>query len=139
MKKLLAFALAASVWSCAAAPAFAVEIDFATVLVDLDGKPYRDCLRPNITKTECDEWIEHTLGLIAYSALDRAEQGLSVIEQAKRAVLARMIYPGKNEKHVVDVSSSEITMMVEAIGKVGLRPVEVMRAIELLDPARLKK
>lgn len=139
MKKLLAFALAASVWSCVPAPAGAVEIDFATKLVDLDGKPYRDCVKPNVTKTECDEWIEHTLGLIAYSALDRAEQGTNVLEQAKRAVLARMVYPGKNTTHVVDVSAAEITLMVEQIGKLGLRPVEVMRVIELLDPARLKK
>lgn len=117
----------------------AIEIDFATPLLDLDNKPYRDCVKPNITKTECDEWVNHTLGLIAYSALDRPEQGTSVIEQAKRAVLARMVYPGKNEKHVVDVSAAEITQMVEAVGKLGLRPVEVMRVIELLDPARLKK
>ncbi len=136
MKKFL-LAAAASVWFCV--PAHAVEIDFATVLLDLDGKPYRDCIKPNVTKTECDEWVGHSLGLIAYSALDKPEQGVSIIEQAKKAVLARMVYPGKHDPHVVDVSAAEITMMVEAIGKLGLRPVEVMRAIELLDPARLKK
>lgn len=128
-----------------AVTASAVEIDFAAKLLDLDGKPYRDCAKLNRTDpndVKCEEWVEHTLGIIAYSALDRPdprEQNVSVIEQARRAVLARKIYPGKAETHVVDLSAAEITLIVDQIAKLQLRPVEVMRAIELLDPARLKQ
>jgi hypothetical protein len=39
---------------------------------------------------------------------------------------------------VVDLSASEITLIVDRIGKLQIRPVEVMREIEMLDPARLK-
>lgn len=123
-----------------ATPACATEIDFATKLVDLDGVVYKDCARlvgpqPNQV---CAEWVEHTLGLIAYSALDKVESSANFLEQARRAVLARKVYPGKEERHVVDLSASEITLIVDLISKLQIRPVELLKCVELLDPARLK-
>ena len=119
----------------------AAEFDFATKLLDLDGKPYRDCIkvdRSDPNNAKCDEWIEHTLGVIAYSALDKPDKDLSVIEQARRAVLARKVYAGTSEKHVVDLSASEVSLIVTLVGKLQLRPVEFMRVLEILDPTQLK-
>lgn len=124
----------------------AVEIDFAKKITDLEGKAYRDCVRPNSTKQDCDEWIDHTLGLIAFSALDRpTEQAPSgavttgaLIEQARRGSLARRVYSGKSEIHLVELSSSEITMIVDAVFKMNLRAVELLSIVEMLDPTRLK-
>lgn len=128
------------------APAFAVEIDFATKLVDLDGNQYKDCVKPKPNPIPgavdggCFEYLEHTLGLISMAALDRPEQNgsVSVMEQARRAVLARKVYPGRGEKHLVDLSGPEVTLLVDQIAKMNLRPVEFLRVLELVDPARLK-
>lgn len=131
----------------AAAPARAVEIDFATKLVDLDGNPYRECVKATLDKSGCVEWLEHTLGIIAYGALDRPEtcpQGQAplqcLLEQARRAALARKVYPGRDEKHVLDLSASEVTLIVDQIAKISpqMKPTETLQAVELLDPARLK-
>lgn len=127
----------------------AVEIDFAAQLVDLENNTFRDCAKPNRTDPNnitCDEWVYHTLGLVAFGALDQPEpcaQGKPPMEcalsQARRAVLARKIYPGKNEKHIVDLSTSEITLILENVGRLTLRSsTEMLRVVEMLDPARLK-
>lgn len=128
------------------APVAAVEIDFATVLKDLDDAPYRFCVAPKPDKpTECGEWLSHTLGLIAFGALSRspdkpADSLADQVKEAQRAVLARKVYPGKNEKHVVNISGSEQTLIFDAIapGKQQLPKTEWLSALELIDPVRVK-
>lgn len=135
-KLLLSLAIAAIMLS---GTSYATEIDFGTKILDLDGAPYKDCSKIADNKKDCDEWTDHTLGIIAYSALDRpAEPNTSMTDQARRGGLARKVYPGKREQHIVDLSSSEISLIIDQIAKLGLRPVEAFRVIELLDPARLK-
>lgn len=142
----IASLLALSVVSVAAA-----EIDFAVVPVDLDGVPYRTCLKPPAAgQTECGEWLNHSIGLIAYGALNRPPDPVgpnappptlaAQVEEARRAVLARKIYPGKNEKHMVDLSSAEITMVFDAIvaARQQLPVVEKITMLELIDPVRVK-
>lgn len=130
-------------------PAAAVEIEFAAVLTDLDGTPYRFCavMKPPVPDKipECGEWVNHTLGLIGFGALSRPAEKptdslASQVEEARRAVLARKIYPGKNEKHIVDISGAEQTLIYDAIaiGKQQLSPVEKLLALELIDPVRVK-
>lgn len=132
-------------------PARAAEIDFATKLIDLDGNQYKDCVKLKedaggkpTSPPECSEWNYHTLGLVAFSALERpperagADVG-SLLKQAQRGVLARKIYPGKNEVHVVDLSSPEITLLGDEVAKLGLRAVEFLKVMELIDPARIKE
>ncbi len=129
--------LLAAFLTISAGVAAAIEIDFSTKLTDLDGKVYRDCVKPNRTNpadVTCDEWIEHTLGLIAYSALDRPEQGGNVLDHARRGALARQVYKGGK----VDLTTKQIDQIIEQIGKMQLRPAELLQVIELLDPARLK-
>lgn len=129
-----------------ATPAAAVEIDFATVLKDLDDAPYRFCIAAKPDKpAECAEYVNHTIGFIAYLALNRApEKPAEVVAaqvlEARRAVLARKVYPGKNEKHIVDLSASEVTLIFDAIAisKQGLPTVETLLALELIDPVRVK-
>lgn len=142
------FCLTAVLLVAAAMPAMAVEFDFATQLTDLDNNPFRDCAKANKTdpaNVTCDEWSYHTLGLIAASALNQPEQCQQVklpldclVAETKRGMLARKIYPGKSEKHLVDLSASEINLILEGIGKIALLSVEKTRVVELLDPARLK-
>lgn len=120
--------------------AHAVEIDFSQTLLDLDGKPYWDCAKWDRSTAEpkCEDRIEHTLGLIAFSALDRPAENTNALaqtlEQARRGALARKVY--KAEK--VDLSSKEIDQIIDLVGKLNLRPAEAFRVVELLDPARLK-
>lgn len=127
----------------------AAEIDFAIVPRDLDGVPYRTCVKPT-SQTECGEWMQHSLGLIAFGALNRPPDPVAAnappptlaaqVEEARRAVLARKVYPGKNEKHVVDLSSAEITMVFDAIvaARQQLPVVEKITMLELIDPVRVK-
>lgn len=129
----------------------ATEIDFATKLVDLDGNQYKDCIAPKkdaegkqISPVECGEWNYHTVGLIAFSALARpvpnpGSDTNSLVKQAQRGILATKVYPGKNEKHVVDLSSPEITLIGDEIAKLGIGAVELLKFMEILDPARIKE
>lgn len=124
--------------------ASAIEVDFATKLLDLDGVPYRDCLKFNEAKTDCVEWNVHTLGLIGFIALEKPAPNAgadtaSLVKQAQRGILARKVYPGKNEIHKVDLSASEITLLGDEIAKLGLRSVEFLRIMEIIDPARIKE
>lgn len=141
-----------------AAPVAAVEFDFATVLKDVDGVPYRlscNVVKPAIPDfpgqpgsgkpAECADWSNHTLGLIVYSALNRVPDKLTdnlqaQVEEASRAILARKIYPGTNTTHVVDLSGPEIKLMFDAvvIGAQKLPPVEKVAVLEMIDPVRLK-
>jgi Cu/Ag efflux protein CusF len=141
MKFFTAFAL----WFVVmASPALATEIDFATKILDLNGEQYRDCVRSNEAKTECVEWTFHTLGFIAFIALEKpiaspgGDMG-TLLKQAQRGILARKVYPGKEETHKVDLSSSEITLLGDEIAKLGLRSVEFLKVMELIDPARIKE
>jgi hypothetical protein len=134
---LLPFMLAPTV-------AAAVEVDFATVLRDLESEPYRFCVAPK-SERECGEWVNHTLGLIVFGALTRPSEKptdtlAAQAEEARRAVLARRIYPGKNEKHIVDLSGAEQTTIYDAVaaGKQQLSPVEKLSVLELIDPVRVR-
>lgn len=137
--------------------AAAIEIDFATVLKDLDDAPYRFCshVKPAVPDVpgqpgtgkppECDEYTNHTIGLLAFGALSRppekpADSLSAQVEEARSAVLSRKVYPGKNEKHVVDISGSEQTLIFNAIAsnKQQLPKIEWLSALELIDPVRVK-
>lgn len=133
-----------------ATQARAVEIDFAQNLLDIDNKPFRDCQKqdrsdPNNIKCDETSWVYHTLGLISYTALDApvpCAQGKApmecALEGARRAVLARKVYPGKEEKHLIDLNSSEVTLILEGVGRLNMRPLEALRIVEILDASRLK-
>lgn len=129
-------------------PAGATEIDFSTILNDLDGNPYRFCVanKPEVPgkAPECAEYVNHTVGLLAYGALNSSEDDQKTlaaqVASARRAVVARKVYPGKNEKHVVDLSSSEITLIFDSLvaAKLGIASVERLSVLELIDPLRVK-
>lgn len=132
-------------------PCVAVEFDFATKLLDLDGNQYKDCAKLKVDAAgkptmpaECDEWTYHTLGLIAFSALEKPVEGRpatdtgALVKQAQRGNLARKVYPGKNDPHMVDLSAPEVTLIGDEVAKLNLRSVEFLKFMELLDPARIK-
>lgn len=125
----------------ASAFAEAGTVNFQTVLTDLDGKPMNwDCKTLSEDKKECIEWRETTLALVAITALMKQwpHEELKIEDQIRRTLLAQEIY----KKTDVILDSKDIDLLCMAIAKLvtkaNMSTLITFRAIEILDPARLK-
>lgn len=129
-----------SVLALTSASALAEEprkIDFSAVITDHDGRPYQECLewqKPVTPQSECSKSIELTLGQLALAGLVINDQGVSGAEQVKRQALGLRIFQAKD----AELTSDEITLVREQIGKVHYRGIATLRAWKLLDPASVK-
>lgn len=117
MKRLL-FACSAAI-VLIAQPARAIEINFGTVLTDIDDQPIKD-----------GEKVL-TLGRAAAVALmlqSPEDSALPGDEKAKRGHLATLVYPAKP----MDLSVDDIALIKKLIGR-AYGPIVVTRAYPLLD------
>ncbi len=123
--------------SVAAFGARATEIDFSKVLVDLEGLPFSDCRKVDVTKVPpfCEKLVDLTLGGLSTQALNSPEQNLTPEQQTVRGMLAIRLNAGGT----IDVTADEIKLIKDLIMKRSLPPVAVVRAMEVLDPASLKR
>lgn len=101
----------------------AVEVNFGTVLTDMDGQPIK----------EGDKVL--TLGRAAMMALTFTlpNETISGDEKFKRGLLAQRVYTDK----VVDLSVDDLAKIKDLVGKMMSPPV-VVRAFPLLDPQAKK-
>lgn len=118
------------------------SVNFQTVLTDLDDKPMNwDCKVLSEDKKECTEWRETTLAVVATTALMKQwpNEELKVEDQIRRTLLAQEIY--KKMDVVLDSKDTDLlcTAIAKLITRANLSTLITFRAIELLDPARLKK
>lgn len=117
-------------------PALAVEVDFSTVLKDLDGKPFTDCAKYDSAAQppKCEQMVDVTLGRLAESALARPEQGLANDELIRRGLLARDIHRQPKQ----NLTADDVKTIKDLISKIGYSPVLVVAAFEILDPQSVK-
>jgi hypothetical protein len=128
-----------SLFSLAATTALAADarsINFATVITNEDGKPYVECTDPptaESTDPACKAQHDLTLGIIAFRALSRPEQGVAAEDNLLRGNLALRVYKAGE----LSLSVEEIALIKKRIGVV-FAPVVVARCFPLLDPATAK-
>lgn len=128
-----------------AGPALANEpprsVNFQTVLTDLDGKPMNwDCKTLSEDKKDCLEWRETTLSVVSMMALTKQwpNEDMKIEDQIRRTLLAQEIY--KKMDVVLDSKDTDLlcTAIAKLVTKANMSTLITFRAIELLDPVRLK-
>ena len=126
-------AILAIVFSCGMANA--AEIDFSTVLLDVAGKPYKDCAAFDEKKTPpvCSEIIDLTLGRFAAGVLNARQPNMTVQQLVERGQLAMRLYKGGKQPASVD----DVKMIKDALPASNYPPLECYAAIQLLDPDSL--
>lgn len=110
-------------------------IDFTAPILTTDGNPYTTCAAVSDDGKKCLKADRVTLGLLASSALGLPDKSLSLDEQVKRGLLAIKV---KNAK-AATLTSEEISLIKKQIATIGLGTVEVVRAVQMLDPAAIPK
>lgn len=110
------------------------RIDFTATIKGLDGAPFQACVNPDPVRKICGATPDLTLGVLAVSALGMPEHGLPLDEQVHRGLLAEKVRNSKAEA----LTSDEITLIKNQIGKLDLNTIEVTAAVRLLDPASVK-
>lgn len=128
--------------SSSAIAAEPLSVNFQTVLTDFDGKPMNwDCKTLSEDKKDCVEWRETTLALVATTALMKQwpNEELKVEDQIRRTLLAQEIY--KKTDVILDSKDTDLlcTAIAKLVTKANMSTLLTFRAIEILDPARLKK
>lgn len=111
-----------------AAPAFAGEVDFSTILTNEDNAPIPDC-----TTTDCAGKPPLTLGRLAMHVLAANfpdEQNLSGEEKFKRGELALRVYKGGK----VNISVEEAALVKKLVAK-GYGPLIILKSWPMLDGA----
>lgn len=138
MKRTAMLILAATIAGLAPAIAQSGEVDFSAPILDLDKKPFTDCLRwgdvPAGAQPRCEQLVDMTLGRLAATALNTPEQNMTPQEIVKRGQLAIKTHAGGK----VAVTAADIETIKAAIAKRGYPPVAVVSAFALLDPASVK-
>lgn len=136
MKTVLALLLAGALMA-ATQPAAALEVDFSTVLTDQDGKPYQECLKLDASKSPpfCEHLVNQTLARLVVQSLNKPDPTMGAKDLTTRGKLAiRLNAGGKQE-----VDTDDVRLIRDAIERNGITPVGMVRVLELLDPAALKK
>lgn len=119
------------------APAPAAEVKFATVLLDQDQQPMTDCAK--VDDGKCTMMVPLTLGRLAAHALNQIEQGATPQAIVTRGLLAERVYQaGVPGAKPLDLTGAEIETIRLQIVKGGYRPIVIVAAIRVLDPASLK-
>lgn len=131
--------------ACLATPARAIDVSvkFSTVLKDAEGRDFRDCRRWDATKSPpfCEQELSTSLGWLAVSALSAPDKDLNLADSTRRGLLALRISdaisrPGDGELVVTD---EEVKTIKDLLVKRSTPPVALVRALEILDPASLKR
>jgi hypothetical protein len=141
MKIAKALATIAAVITATAAHA----IDFETLILNEDGKPYTNCVRFDAPKGDqaagprvCAEEAQITLGQFVFDALNMPDQSVAATDVVARGSLALRI---KSEKKF-DLNDKERdlakSVLLASVGKMGNRPVAVVQALRFIDPAAVK-
>jgi hypothetical protein len=109
-------------------PAFAGgtprTVDFTTVLLDQDDKPFTECV-----DTDCKSKVQITLGRVALRALSNPEQGMKPEDSVLRGDLALRVYKAKD----VILTPEDTVLIKQCIAKL-FGPLIVVRSFQLLDP-----
>jgi hypothetical protein len=106
-----------------------VSVPFDTVLKDFDGRP--------VKHNRAGELVDATLKGVAVEALLLVDaQGLSADEHLSRYGLAQRIHKANGAG--VELTVEEIALVKRLLAK-GYTPGVVGAAVEILDPASLRK
>lgn len=120
------------------AGAAAAEVDFAAKPLNEEGKPFTNCQEydnANPQAPVCKKMVDMTLTDMALLALNNPETGLTPEELIRRGQLAIRIRKGGKQ----DMAADDVKLIRDLMAKRNFAPVAFVRAIELLDPASLKK
>lgn len=112
-------------------------IDFSAVLTDFDGKP----MRHGTDEKKSDTGAPLTLGFVCKWACHLnlpTDQQMPVETRLKMVGLGDDVGSAAKINGPVPITSGEITLLCERVNEVWPNLV-VYRAIELLDPARIKR
>lgn len=136
-KFLVSAASAAYLLALAINPAPAAEVDLATVIRNQDGEPFTDCRKWDQSKSPsfCEREVQQTVGAMIVAALNTPEQGLGYDEQVRRGLLALRVSGAKS----IDFGVDDLKLVKDLLAKRGYIPIALVRAMEVLDPASLKK
>jgi hypothetical protein len=123
----------------AADPAPARKIDFTTVLLDPDGKPFTECLRVDeADRTKCAERVDVTLGYLARAVLNlrqRGDESLPLDELVRRGQLASFVY----RSTAAELDSGEVDLIKRLLAAVpSMQTTMVVAALKILDPVAVK-
>lgn len=137
------FAAALAVALFAAGPAAA--IDFTTPVLKEDGQPFTRCAEfdaqtnaPAGGSPRCLREEALTLGQLLFDALNAPESGLTNDGIVARGLLALKVRGAKDlelDDRQRDVAKA---VLFSAVAKLGYKPVAIVRALELIDPAAVK-
>lgn len=118
------------------------KVNFQTALLDLDNKPINwDCETLSEDKRDCAKWREATLAIVATTALTKQwpNEEIKIEDQLRRTLLAQEIY--KSSEVTLDSKDTDLlcTQIAKLVSKANMNTIITLRAIELLDPVRLKR
>lgn len=135
MKRIAAAMFAVALVGSAAASA--ASIDFSAVLTDQDGNPISDCVRWDgaAQPPRCLAEVPMTLGRIAANGLNAQEPNLTPQQTVARGMLALRVYQAKGP---IEIEAADVDLIKTMIVKAGYRPLVVVAAFKLLDPASVK-
>jgi len=122
----------------AASPA--VAADFSQPVASEEGPPYVECAKPDpADAAKCSQTRPLTLGHMIANALNAPTQGLRPEEIVARGLLALKVRDAKELK--LDDKERDLAKaaLFAAVDKLGYKPVAVVQALKVIDPAAVKE
>lgn len=112
-------------------------VDFTQKISDLDGKPFKECVKPE-RDGKCEEELEVTLGhLVSRLLIARfaEEKDISLDEQNTRTFLAIKLYKAKDAV----LGPEQVVLIKKLLPKMGWSNLVVTRICVAIDPTCRKE